>query len=50
MPLKKERQYRSMSMTAVPQSDKLIDSEFYDNDAWCGSSIAWMGENGTADL
>lgn len=29
MPLKKERQYRSMSMTAVPQSDKLIDSEFY---------------------
>ena len=29
MPLKKERQYRSMSMTAVPQSDKLIDSKFY---------------------
>ena len=29
MPLKKERQYRSMSMTAVPQSDKLIDSDYY---------------------
>lgn len=26
---------------------KIIDSEFYDNDAWCGSSIAWMGANGT---
>lgn len=26
---------------------KVIDSEFYENDAWCGSAIAWMGNNGT---
>ena len=28
-------------------SGKVIDSEFYENDAWCGSSIAWIGDNGT---
>jgi hypothetical protein len=26
---------------------KVIDSEFYDNGAWCGSAIAWIGDNGT---
>jgi hypothetical protein len=25
---------------------KVIDSEFYKNDAWCGSAIAWIGDNG----
>ncbi len=26
---------------------KITDSEFYENDAWCGSAIAWIGSNGT---
>lgn len=29
MPVKPERQYRSMSMTVQPQSEKLIDSDYY---------------------
>ena len=29
MPIKPERQYRSMSVTVQPQSEKLIDSEYY---------------------
>ena len=26
---------------------KIVYSEFYDNEAWCGSSICWVGDNGT---
>ena len=26
---------------------KIISSEFYENGAWCGSSICWIGDNGT---
>lgn len=29
MPVKPERQYRSMTMTVQPQSEKLIDSDYY---------------------
>lgn len=29
MPVKPERQYRSMSMTVQPQSEKLIDTDYY---------------------
>lgn len=29
MPVKTERQYRSMSMSAEPQNEKLIDTEYY---------------------
>ena len=29
MPIKTERQYRSMSMTVLPQKEKLIDTEYY---------------------
>lgn len=29
MPIKPERQYRSMSMTVQPKSEKLIDSDYY---------------------
>lgn len=25
----------------------ILDSQFYRNDAWCGSAIAWIGDNGT---
>lgn len=29
MPIKQERQYRSMVLSAQPQSDKLIDTDYY---------------------